>query len=476
MTTPNPSPGERRWRRLRRQVNRVWADEDPPTLISGPPPLDLWAARRPLPAPLDTEQQQSFDFAQRVGAIMLARGASVDDVEASVRAAALAMGLPRPEVDVTFNSIVLSVRPDPGLPPLTSVAVVHQRSDDHTRLAATHQLLLALTSGRLDRPTAFERLAQIEKTTHQYGDNVVTLARGVLAGAVVAQLGGTWSAVLVVVTAAMLIDVIGRWLARHRVPGFYLYVLGGFVATMAAASTTALGIQQTPALVVAGSIVALLPGGALVNAVRDGLSGYFVTGMGRMFEVLVVVGGLVGGVAVGLTVSSSFAVDMSVIPSTTSLEDLPVRVVSAVVAALAVGVANYAPYRLLPAIALAGALGMVVLVLTQQLSPDGVGTYPLAAFAVGLVGYLLANLQRALPLTVVVPGIVSLLPGLTIYTGLLELSSGEAFDGLVHLVEAGARGLAIAAGVLVAELIGQPVRRRMVRLDGGSDPRSARLR
>jgi uncharacterized membrane protein YjjB (DUF3815 family) len=69
-----------------------------------------------------------------------------------------------------------------------------------------------------------------------------------------------------------------------------------------------------------------------------------------------------------------------------------------------------------------------------------------------------------------------LLPGLTIYTGLLELSSGEAFDGIVHLVEAGARGLAIAAGVLVAELIGQPVRRRMVRLDGGPNPDSARLR
>ncbi len=463
MTTPEPRRGGQRWRRLRRRFNRVWADEDPPTLIGGPPPLDLWAVRRPLPAPVEVEQQRSFDFALRIGAIMLARGASVDDVEASVRAAALVMGLPRPEVDVTFTSIVLSVRPDPSQPPLTSVGVVHQRSDDYTRLAATHQLLLALTGGQLSRSEAFERLAEIEGRSHPYSRNVVTLARGVLAGAIVAQLGGNWSAVLVVVTVAIAIDLIGRWLARHRVPTFYLNVLGGLVATLAAASTTVLGAQQTPSLVVAGSIVALLPGGTLVNGVRDGLSGYFVTGTARMFEVLVVVGGLVGGVSLGLAISRTFAVDMSVIPAVIGLDDLPVRVISAVIAATAAAVAYYAPYRLLPAVALSGAIGMVVLVLAEQISPGGVATYPLAAFAVGLTGYLLANLQRALSLMVVVPGILSLLPGLTIYTGLLELSTGEAFDGIVSLVEAGARGLAIAAGVLVAELIGQPVRRRLVR-------------
>ncbi len=155
----NEPPGEHQhWDRIRRKVNRVWADEDPPTLIHALPPLDLWDVQRPLPAPADAEQQRSFDFAHRVGAVMLARGASMDDVEASIRAAALAMGLPRPEVDVTFTSIVVSVRPDPGQPPLTSVSVVRQRSDDHSRLADTHQLLIALAGGQLDRRSAFDRL------------------------------------------------------------------------------------------------------------------------------------------------------------------------------------------------------------------------------------------------------------------------------------------------------------------------------
>src|SRR4051794_26351207 len=456
-------PGGQRWQRVRQQVNRVWADEDPPTLIHAVPPLDLWDVQRPLPAPADLEQQRSFDFAHRVGAGMLARGASMEDVEASIAAVALAMGLPSPEVDVTFTSVVVSVRPDPGPPPLTSVSVVRQRSDDHSRLADTHQLLVALANGQLDRDAAFERLADIEQRPHPWGPNVVTLARGVLAGAIVAQLGGSWKGAVVVAAVAMLIDLVGRWLGRHRVPTFYLNVVAGLVATLAAATTTLIGAQQTPALVVAGSIVVLLPGGTLVNGVRDALSGYVVTGTARVFEVLLVVSGLVGGVALGIGVTRAFGVDMSVNPDTLSLDDLPVRVASAAVAATAAAIMYYTPYRLLPAAAVSGALGMLVLSLVEAAGVSGVPSYALAAFVVGLSGYVLANAQRALLMMVVVPGILSLLPGLVLYTGLLELSTGQASQGLVSMVDAGARGLAIAAAVLVAELIGQPVRRRILR-------------
>jgi uncharacterized membrane protein YjjP (DUF1212 family) len=461
MTIPDPG-FQRRLRRIRRRVDHVLADQDPPTLIDSPPPLELWDARHPLAAPVDAERQRTFDFAQRVGAIMLARGASVDDVEASVRAAAMALGLPRPEVDVTFTSIIVSVRPDPGQPPLTSVGVVHQRSDDHSRLLATHKLLLELSAGTLSREEAFEKLAAIEDQPHPYGRNIVTLARGVLAGAIVFQLGGNWSAAVVVATVAVLIDLLGRWLAARRVPVFYLNVVGGLVATLAAASTTALGVHQSPSLVVAGSIVVLLPGATLVNGVRDGLSGYYVTGTARVFEVFVLVGGLVAGVALGLTPSRALGVDMSLIPDGVGLDALPIRIITAVIAGLAGAIAYYAPYRLLPAIAVSGGLGMLCLGLVQESGVAGVVPYPLAAFVIGLSGYLFAHVQRALPMMVVVPAIVSLLPGLLIYSGLLQLVGGDAFNGIVSLVLAGARGLAIAAAVLVAELIGQPVRRRMM--------------
>jgi uncharacterized membrane protein YjjB (DUF3815 family) len=137
-------------------------------------------------------------------------------------------------------------------------------------------------------------------------------------------------------------------------------------------------------------------------------------------------------------------------------------VITAIVAGMAAAIAYYAPYRLLPAIAVSGGLGMLVLGLVEGPDLAEVAPYALAAFVIGLSGYLFAHVQRALPIMVVVPAIVSLLPGLTIYTGLFQLVTEEAFDGILSMVQASARGLAIAAAVVVAELIGQPVRRRLV--------------
>ena len=55
-----------------------------------------------------------------------------------------------------------------------------------------------------------------------------------LAGAIVAQLGGTWAGAVVVATVAMLIDLVGRWLARRRVPTFYLNVVAGLIVALGA--------------------------------------------------------------------------------------------------------------------------------------------------------------------------------------------------------------------------------------------------
>lgn len=90
-------------------------------------------------------------------------------------------------------------------------------------------------------------------------------------------------------------------------------------------------------------------------------------------------------------------------------------------------------------------------------------TSALAAVVIGFGGYVVALIQRALPLSLVVPGIVPLLPGLTIYGGMLLLSSGQTINGNVTLLDAASRGLALAAGVLVGELVGKPVRRILLR-------------
>jgi uncharacterized membrane protein YjjB (DUF3815 family) len=91
-----------------------------------------------------------------------------------------------------------------------------------------------------------------------------------------------------------------------------------------------------------------------------------------------------------------------------------------------------------------------------------------AAFGVGLVSYTVAGRLRVPPLVVVVPAVVPLLPGLTIYRG-LSLLGAQADPaparGLLAMVAAATIATALAAGVILGEYVAQPVKREARRVE-----------
>ena len=88
----------------------------------------------------------------------------------------------------------------------------------------------------------------------------------------------------------------------------------------------------------------------------------------------------------------------------------------------------------------------------------------MAAVSIGLVGYHVARAVRVPPLVVVVPAIIPLLPGLSIYRGLTQLAD-DNFVGILSLIAAVASAIALASGVILGEYIAQPLRREARRLE-----------
>ncbi|HYF71905.1 MAG TPA: threonine/serine exporter family protein, partial [Nocardioides sp.] len=106
----------------------------------------------------------------------------------------------------------------------------------------------------------------------------------------------------------------------------------------------------------------------------------------------------------------------------------------------------------------------------QSGSLGGVGrTWPtaLAAFFVGVVSYTVAGRMRVPPLVVVVPAIVPMLPGLSIYRGLSLLTEGgaETSEGLLAIITAASVAIALASGVILGEFVAQPLKREAHRLE-----------
>jgi len=424
-------------------------------------PRAKYRRRRQFTIAQRAQLNEAVDTALRMGAVFLAAGAPTDDVEAAVFAAGTALGLDPFEVDITNKAITISVPPRGNRSGLTTLRVVRSAAKHHTRLAAAHELVVDLTAGRVSREELRARLARIERMPRPFPRWFVTLAWGVLAGSLVVRLGGGWLAALIAFASASLVDRIGRVLSRNSAPQFFLNATGALIATSVAVAITYFGLPANSSLVVAGGIIALLPGMALVVAAQEAMGAFPVTAAARFVELSVGTAGIVAGVLGGLLVAGQVGVSMSVaeIPEG-SLGSAALAVLAAGVASAASAVGSHAPVRVLRAAGIAGAVGLVVVSLVGEwVSTAGVAE-AVAATVVGALTYVLAARLRVPTVILVVPGILPMLPGLASYQGLLLLSEGNVPEGTVVLLEAATVALALAAGVLFGELVAQGVARR----------------
>jgi uncharacterized membrane protein YjjP (DUF1212 family) len=407
----------------------------------------------------------TIDLALRVGEVVLASGAGAADTTASMLAVTSAAGLRKCEVDVTFTSLALSYQVQPDAPPETHMRQLRYRSLDYSQLTAVDRLVGAFARGGIGVDDARKRLASIVSAGHPYPRWSSTIGWGAMAGAVGILIGGDWVVCLVAFTATLVIQWINRMLSRRRIPAFYQQFAGGFVATAIGVGTAYLVPDVAVSLVVSAAMIVLLAGIAIVGAVQDALTGFYVTATARSFEAMLLTGGIIAGVSGGLALVERLDRPMPVQAlSPLGLDHLPTAMVAAAVTSAAFAFACFAPLRALLPVALIAALGQVVYRPVVEFGLGIAWASAAAAIAVGLVSYSVAGRVRVPPLVVVVSGIVPLLPGLAIYRGLFQLFQRN-LAGVTSLFVALAVAVALAAGVLLGEYVAQPLRREARRLE-----------
>lgn len=414
------------------------------------------AARQPQP---EIEiAYRILNFALRVGGSMLSAGAGTVEVEATILDLTAACGLDRCEVDVTFTSMTASYLRADDVEPITLVRVVRRRTVDYGRLAALNALRVDLTAGRLGVEEAFTRLDEV-MTARPRRRQLVLLSWSGMATAFTVLLGGGLLEAAVAFVSAAVVTLLLRTTARRGIPDFFLSALGAAVATGFAMALVAVDAPARTSLIVAGGIMVLVPGYALVASVQDALTGFPISGSARGLEVLLTTAGIITGVAATLYLAVSIGLTLHLgSVTTTPFVQVPVQVAAAGVAAALYASATLVPRRSLPYAGLVGAGGWAVLLLLRHAGTSLIAATAIAAVLIGAVGNVLAGRQRTHAFLFVVPGVMPLVPGLTIYQGMLDLftGSGAAAGTLLRAV---AMGLAIAAGVTLGNMAIRPLRR-----------------
>jgi uncharacterized membrane protein YjjP (DUF1212 family) len=437
------------------------------------------ANSRPLqPEPPNPEQpepddrvgiQYVLDLALGVGAALLSSGVGAVDVAASMTGVIEAYGVRRAQIDITFNQIMVSYRHRLGDDPQTAVEQVRSRSLDYTRLQETDKLVQRILTGRLTAVEAQAELDRIVQAPHPYPRWASTVALSVMAAGLASLLGAGLAVVGVAAIVTACVDRIGRLLNGRGVLLFFQQIIGAAVATSATVllALVHLPIAANPALVVAASIIVLLAGQAVVGAVQDTLTGFYLTSVARAVEIALLSVGLMIGVTLALRVGLLFGVNVAVTAQihVGGLLSVPTRVLSGAVAAAAAAVACYATVRGALAAGFAGVGGSAVVLLLGYAGLDPVASSFGAATLVGLAGATLSRQLRVPPLLIGMAGIVPLVPGLATYRGFVGLATGDGVLGVSSLSQAVATALALAAGVLLGQYVGQPVRRRIGRFE-----------
>lgn|GEM_PF-451824 len=420
-----------------------------------------------------------LDLTLRIGELLLASGESAEDVEAAMLGVTHAYGLDRCEPTVTFTLLSISYQPSLIDPSITADRVVRRRGTDYTRLAAVYRLVGDITLERCTVEEAYRRLAGIRRNRHPYPGWLITLAGGGLAGAASLLVGGRLDgAALLVFVSAFVAAVLGdrlAWLLASRgLPEFYQFTVAAMPAAAMGVLLTAAGTGLRGSVVITGGLFALLPGRALVAAVADGLTGFYITASARLLEVVYLVVGIVAGVLLVLYAGVTLHTRLHPEEGLLKHNDPGLQLVAAAGLTLFFAVMLQTDRSRLLLVTLNGAVGWTVFgTLTTQAGTSPILATGLAAGLVGLFGQLASRYQYASALPYVTAAIGPLLPGSALYLGMLGLAQGDPQQGLVYLSTAAATALSLAVGVNLGGEIARLFMHIPV-IEGGAPRRAAK--
>lgn len=406
----------------------------------------------------------------RIGDVLLASGMSANEAVLLVLRITQAYGLRGVHVDVTFTAMTASYYPAPGKAPITSVRVVRPTEVDYTRVRRVERLITQIVRHGLPVADAAAALETIRSSRHPYPRVVATLGQAGLTASASLLFTTNWKILALTFATGLVTSTLLRWFDRREVPPFFRNLAAAAFVTLVVAGTTYAGERGVEfftgldtTLVVVGGIILLLSGTMVVGAVQDAIDQFYLTASARMLEVLMRTGGIVAGIVVGLAVAQYAGVSLAISDKPLVRSDqVGIQFAAAALLAIMFAISVYAD---LVTIVLCGAMAVVAwggYVTAEHLHISSVPANTAAALFAAVVTTLLVRRTHVPGFGVVTAALLPLVPGLAIYTGLLQVvgtgaGEGDPSSGGSTLLLALGVAIAIGAGASLGNYFGRPL-------------------
>lgn len=331
-------------------------------------------------------------------------------------------------------------------------------STDLAKLCATDRIAEDVMAGRLDVATGHAALRALDRPPGWQEHLMQVFGFGLAAGAVAGLLRLPWLDIATAGTTGLLIgwlDLLSRQRPQLKEAGDALAaLLAGFIAIGVASFVAPLNLNT----VIIASLIVLLPGMTLTNAVNELTSQHLVSGTARFAGAVTTVMKL----AVGMIIALKLADLVGIAPHIRAWRPQPdaVEWVSLALAAYAFAVLFRAATRDYPVVMLSAIAGYLISRLAGGAWGSPAGIF-LSALVMTAAGNAYARWVHRPGAVVRVPGIIMLVPGSASLRGMMTLvQQHDVVGGQNAAVTVINILLALVAGLLFGNLL-LPTRRNL---------------
>ena len=248
--------------------------------------------------PTALDYDKLLTLSSDLGYHLLLSGAEIYRVEESVRRLLTAYGL-QPQVFAIPNCLMVSLTSPDGRP-VTQIRRMPTHGTDIYLLEKYNGLCRRLCRETPAFEEALEQMEAITRTHRVYSLPTQLAAHFLGCGMFSLFYGGTPADGLCGGLCGMVIGLCMALMTRLGANLFFRTIAGGAASALAAVALTRLGVGQNQDLIIIGALMALVPGIAMTNAMRDIMAGDMVAGISKAAEALLIGAAIALGTALAL--------------------------------------------------------------------------------------------------------------------------------------------------------------------------------
>lgn len=230
--------------------------------------------RRPL---TDAEQHEVSRLCVKTSLMLMQHGAESVLVESVARRLGLALGVDQVDVALMANAITVSTTC--GDRAQTLVRRNEDRGINMHVVTEVQRTMLDVEAGQLQADAVGARLDAIQPMRYPRG--IVAVMIGLSCACFARLAGADLAGCTLTFVAAAIAMLVRQQLAHLHFSPIVNFAITAFVATSVALQGIAYEIGAKPKLALVASVLLLVPGFPLINAVSDMVKGYINTGLSR---------------------------------------------------------------------------------------------------------------------------------------------------------------------------------------------------